>query len=81
MKKIILTISMIMCLGSMSFAQKDGFFNNWEDFDNREEQDFYPVLPISHGLTDDYDAPLTDGLLILSALGAGYLISKKRKIS
>ena len=40
-----------------------------------------PGLPYSHGLSEDYQspAPVGNGLLVLSLLGAGYLVKKSRK--
>lgn len=37
------------------------------------------VLPSTHGDINDYNAPVGSGLLILTALGAGYAIKCRRK--
>ncbi len=63
-------------------AQKDSFFtyNNNEHY--RDVDDVMaPGLPYSHGLSEDYQspAPVGNGLLVLSLLGAGYLVKKSRK--
>jgi hypothetical protein len=36
-------------------------------------------LPGSHGLTGDSNAPVGSGLVVLTALGAAYLVGKRRK--
>ena len=64
------------------YAQKDSFFtyNNNEYY--RDVDDVTaPGLPYSHGLSEDYqlEAPLGNGLLALSLLGACYLVKKSRK--
>ena len=45
---------------------------------NRGAED-YLGLPNGHGLTSDSGAPLGSGLLVLTALGAAYLVGKRRK--
>lgn len=78
MKKIFLTIAITLGVTMGAMAQSDGFFNNWKDFDNREDEFEMPSLPV-HGLYGDQDAPLGGGLLILTALGAGYAALRKRR--
>lgn len=83
MKKILLVLAIVftMCFGvKAQHGNTDAFFNNCES-DNRtgEENAFSMGLPSDHGLTTDAYAPLGSGLLILSALGGGYLIAKKKK--
>ena len=70
----------------MSFcasAQRDNFFNDWDDVSNGLDKintfdnlDKGPVLP-GHG-GGDTPAPLGSGLIVLTALGAGYALTKKR---
>lgn len=82
-KRIFLTVAMIAMVSLQAFAQRDGFFNEWENFDNREIINGIdmPDLPGSHGSNNDQggEAPLGTGVLILTALGAGYAVTKKRK--
>ena len=83
MKKILLVLAIVFTMGFGVKAQhgnRDAFFNNWEN-DNRTggENALSMSLPGDHGLTGDAPAPLGSGLLILSALGGGYLIAKKKK--
>ena len=82
-KRIFLTVAMMAMISLQTFAQRDGFFNEWEDFDNREiiNGSDMPDLPGSHGSNDDQsgEAPLGTGVLILTALGAGYAVAKRSK--
>ena len=79
MKKTIFAIALVMTMGLCANAQNDGFFR-WNDSDN----DIYRVgsgdgftLPTAHGIDTDSSAPLGTGLLILTALGAGYAVARK----
>ena len=81
MKKILLAAALVIAMGLGANAQRDSFFNDWQDLDNgldRATIDL-PALPEAHGATDDVDAPLGSGLLILTALGAGYAMKKRRE--
>ena len=83
MKKILLTVLVLtMVLGAS--AQTDGFFKDGGSSDNynRSGSGSDPALPrlpgYGVGATDnDQGAPLGSGLLILTALGAGYAVSRK----
>lgn len=80
MKKILLAAALVITMGFCANAQYDGFFSDWDDVGNgmdRSDIDI-PCLPGSHGLTNDQVAPIGSGLLILTALGAGYALKKKR---
>ena len=83
MKKFLFSIALTITLGFTASAQyTDGFFNDWDNgFDRTgtgNEIGF--VLPASHGNgLDTPSAPLGSGLLILTALGAGYTVSRRRK--
>ena len=79
MKKVLLTIAVVLTMGLCANAQdgKDNFFGGWENMDNRDLA--FPELPVIHGYTDDLDAPLSGGLLVLTVLGAGYAIRKKNE--
>ena len=83
MKKILFTIAFITTLGLTATAQySDGFFNDWDNgFDRTGTgNDIGFVLPASHGNgLDTPSAPLGSGLLILTALGAGYALKKKHE--
>ena len=85
MKKLSLTIVLLltMCLGAS--AQYDGYFRDSESGyrdDNSYPGDGYnlPLVPNSRpGEQPNMDAaPLGSGLLILTALGAGYAIARRK---
>ena len=87
MKKILLAIALVLAIGLGANAQRgDGFFNNWndvgngldkfDDFDNGLRGDG-PVTP-GHG-GGDQPAPLGSGLLVLTALGAGYAVARRKR--
>ena len=85
MKKFLFSIALIITLGFTASAQfntnTDAFFNNWDDSDRVSEGGFNFVLPTSHGFGEDTpSAPLGSGLLVLTALGAGYALKKKRDL-
>ena len=80
MKKLALTIAIVLGLGLASYAQ-GGLFQRGETpeeglYNNREGST--PGLP-GHGQTGNQDAPLGSGIVLLTSLGAAYLVGKKRK--
>ena len=79
MKKFLFSIALTITLGLTASAQNDGFFNNYNNDDLYRGLDDNLVLPSAHGTGNDYNAPLGSGLLILTALGAGYALKKKRE--
>ena len=82
MKKLALTIALVstMVLGAQAQRGKyDSFVSEWSnDFrDNDNSINF--VLPINHGLNNDSNAPLGSGLWVLTAIGAGYVVKRRKK--
>lgn len=90
MKKILLAVVLVLTVGLCASAQRgerDGFFNDWSDVSNGldEFDDFNnglyrgggPNTP-GHG-GGDTPAPLGSGLVVLTALGAGYALKKRRE--
>ena len=88
MKKLIMTIAIVLSLGAMAFAQdvevyeERGLFGMGKEssiFGAKEGEDAL-LLP-DHGETDDQDAdaPLGTGIALLTTLGAAYLVGKRRK--
>ena len=88
MKKILLTIALTITLGFTASAQRggDGYFTDWNDISNGLDKfdDFDnglrgggPGTP-GHG-GGDTPAPLGSGLLVLTALGAGYAVAKRKR--
>ena len=90
MKKHILTIAIILGLSMTSFAdgglfqrgnnaqngQKSGFIF----FDNQTRDEIVPLLPPHTSMDDEpATAPVGSGIALLTALGAGYLMAKRRK--
>ena len=81
MKKILFAIAIVLMVSFTASAQRDSFFNDWEDVDNRVNVSCIdlPTLPGSHGWDDDINAPLGSGLLVLTALGAGYAVAHRKR--
>ena len=82
MKKLVLTIAIVLGIGLITFASPKGggAFGRGESTKqgNRENTLFAPKLP-SHGQNTNQSAPLGSGIFMLTALGAAYLIGKRRE--
>ena len=81
MKKILFAIALTITLGFTANAQRDDFFSSNGALDDiyRSGADYENfALPEAHGTGNDYNAPLGSGLLVLTALGAGSALKKKR---
>ena len=83
MKKLVLTTAIILGLATTTFADPTGggLFKRGETPDQSNRRGgAIPALPTSHGLSGNQnaDAPLGTGIAVLTALGAAYLIGKKR---
>lgn len=83
MKKILSAIALIITISFGAKAQigmTDSFFNDWTQSDMMRDAIMLPNLPGSHGFAGDVPAvPLGSGLLILGALGTGYILKKKHE--
>ena len=83
MKKILFTIAIILTLGFNANAQRtDAIVNDWGLGSNNEWRDAIALtLPTGAlgGINGDVDTPLGSGLLVLTALGAGYAFTRKKK--
>lgn len=81
-KNLLLVLFLQFVVSQDLYAQKDSFFtyNNNEHYRDVDEI-LAPGLPRYHGSQDNYQspAPVGNGLLVLSLLGAGYLVKKSRK--
>ena len=84
MKKILFAIAIVLTIGLTANAQgRDGFFSNWDNgiYDRTGSGD--PESPglvfPTHNTDQDPVAPLGSGLLVLTALGAGYAVARKRQ--
>ena len=79
MKKLALTIAIVLGLSVASFAQ-GGLFQRGAEPESNTNREGTPSLPGQHGLEGDQPAtPLGTGIAIMTALGAAYLVGKKRK--
>ncbi len=80
MKKVLVTLSLVVTLGLGAMAQNDAFFS-YNDVENNNQRGgtFVPVLPGQGVGTDQSGAPLGSGLLILAGLGAAYALRRKEK--
>ena len=87
MKKVLLSVALVLAMSFGASAQfggkSDSFFNDWDDVDNgllRETKSDYPGMPTMHNSgSNESSTPLGSGLLILTALGAGYALTKKNE--
>ena len=81
MKKVLVTLSLVITLGLGVNAQSDAFFSyNDVDSQNRESGNFseMPALPLRGQYTDQSAAPLGSGLLILAGLGLAYGLKRRK---
>ena len=84
MKKLALTLAIVLTMGLGAFAQyddgsllgKSGILNGYRDDPTTP---LIPNLPPEHGEDDDYDGPVGSGIAVLLGLGAAYFVAKKRK--
>ena len=81
MKKILFAIAFVMMV-VIANAQSDGFFKSSDGgYSNRDGEGGSTgimALP-NHGADTDQTAPLGTGMLILTAMGAGYAIARRKK--
>ena len=85
MKKIITIITIVLGLSLTSFADPNGggMFNRGREYQSVSNQcprsgSSTPMLPV-HGQDTNQAAPIGSGIFMLTALGAVYLIGKRRK--
>lgn len=89
MKKILFAIAIVLTIGMTASAQRgtDGLFNNFNN-DNYNDRGIgvggnVEINAPNHGnggyAQGNGEAPLGSGLLILTALGAGYAVARKKK--
>lgn len=79
MKKLIMTIAIVLGLGlTTSFAQGGLFQRGDVPTEEQGNRDGGPGLP-GHGASGHQDAPLGSGIAVLAALGGAYLVAKKRR--
>ena len=89
MKKLAITIAIVLGLGMTSFADPNGggLFQRGLTPDeeyyglgyyNNYREGEMPMLP-THGQDGNANAPLGTGIAVLPALGAAYLVGKRNK--
>ncbi|MBQ3950907.1 MAG: hypothetical protein II661_10575 [Bacteroidales bacterium] len=80
MKKLLLTIAIILGTGLISFADPNGggVFQRGNEPTRLGRENTPPALP-THGKETNQPAPLGTGVMVLTALGAAYLVGKKRR--
>lgn len=87
MKKLALTIAIILGLGMTTFADGGGLFQRGTTpeqevgiFGKGGRNTTLPALPNHNLQTDqDADAPLGSGIAMLAVLGGAYLVGKRRR--
>jgi len=88
MKKLVMTIAIVLSMGTTAFAQDVEVYEERGLFGMGKESGIFgakagedALLLPDHGMTDDQDAdgPLGTGIALLTTLGAAYLVAKKRK--
>ncbi|MBR4148240.1 MAG: hypothetical protein IKU00_10230 [Bacteroidales bacterium] len=81
MKKLALTIAIVLGMGIAASAQGGLFQYGFEDEYglNRDGGLLTPGLPGEHGLPDNQDAPLAGGALLLIGFGAAYALKKRNE--
>ena len=91
MKKLTLTIAIVLGLTMTTFAQ-GGLFRRGDDAGNSPDagyalsngtkaggDSFGPAMPFHNNEGGDQPAPLGSGIVALMGLGAAYLVAKKRR--
>ena len=81
MKKILFTIALLLVMSVGAMAQNnDAFFNDWENSSRISNPAIGLLMPNTNiGDISNSPAPLGGGLLVLTALGGAYAVSRKRK--
>ncbi len=81
MKKLALTIAIVLGLGLATFANPNegGLFKRGNEPTRAEgNEPLVPQLP-NHGETGNQDSPIGTGIALLIGFGAAYVLDKKRK--
>ena len=81
MKKLIMTIAIVLGLSMTTFADGGGLFQRGADnteMGQGNREGGLPGMP-GHGGTGNANAPLGTGIVVLTALGAAYLVGKRHR--
>ena len=78
MKKLIVTLSLVLTLGLCANAQSDAFFS-YSDASNQERNTIVtPGLPGQNILSDQAaPVPVGSGLLLLAGMGVAYALRRR----
>jgi hypothetical protein len=85
MKKLMITLAIVLGMGTMAFSQEiesyeeTGLFGKGPGLFIKSQEN--PLFP-NHESDEDFDAsetPLGSGIAVLMGLGAAYLVGKRRK--
>ena len=85
MKKIALTIAIVLGITFAASAQNRGLFDRGPaagyDYDSYNRRTESPLLglPSQHGSDQDQNSPLGNGALLLIGFGAAYALKKRKK--
>ena len=82
MKKLLFTIALTIIMSVSAMAQNnDAFFNNWARSSRDSDPSIVGLMMPNTNIGDisNSPAPLGGGLLVLTALGGAYAVSRKRK--
>ena len=80
MKKLALTIALVLVMGLGAIAQQGGgLLKRGGGVRDDNSELTTPVLPKTFNNTGDVSAPLGSGVAVLLTLGGAYLVAKKRK--
>ena len=87
MKKLALTLAIVLGLGMASYADGGGLFghgqsateDNTTSTYNRFDEGLFPSLPTEHNMVGNQPAPVGSGIAVLIGLGAAYAFAKKRE--
>ena len=83
MKKVFLlaTMTVLLVLGARAQGREMFFTTDWDDNERSWGDNISLVMPSTGigSLENSGGAPLGSGILILTALGAGYAITKRKR--
>ena len=82
MKKLALTLAIVLGLSMTTFAEGGGICQRGKTPNQKDgptSSGFVPPTHPNHGGDENADAPLGTGIAVLTALGAAYLVGKRRK--
>lgn len=80
MKKLLITIVLLLTTATCLKAQGlDDFYIDWDNNRNADPSTIIALPNAVIGSTSNSPAPLGSGLLILTALGTGYAVSRKQR--